>query len=148
MASEFKVWQGLMDRAYDKWRGNNWRYSRFLLNLDSLERRAVILGNFNSQVLNGGFQQWVDNGYASGGGRELLVILNEMGAERVIELVKLVLEHVDLSLENRGFGDYWLEVDESELKELFGELDVLSDKYFEFYEEFELEVEEYLRRLV
>ena len=77
-----------------------------------------------------------------------MVILDEMGAGRVVELVKLVLEHVDLSLENRGFGDYWLETDESELEELFGELDVLSDKYFEFYKEFELEVEEYFGRLI
>ena len=148
MVSELQTWQDLMDRAYDKWKQNkDWKYSQFLLNLDSVERKAVILGNFNYQVLNGGFVQWVENGYASGGGRELLVILDEMGDQRVSQLVKPVLEHVDLSLENRGFmTNYWLELEEEEFDEVLGEVDGLSDKYYDFYKEFELEVEEYLRK--
>ena len=148
MINELRIWQGLMDRAYDKWKQNrDWSYNQFLLNLDSIEKKAVILGNFNSQVLNGGFVQWVDNGYASGGGRELLVILDEMGDQRVSQLVKPVLEHVDLSLENRGWGgDYWLN-NELEMEELLEELNGLTDKYYDFYGEFELEVEEYLGKL-
>ena len=149
MVYESRIWQGLMDRAYSKWQKNrDWKYSQFLLNLDSVERKAVILGNFNSQVLNGGFVQWVDNGYASGGGRELLVILDEMGDQRVSQLVKSVLKHVDLSLENRGWGgEYWLRRGELEMEELLEELNGLTDKYYDFYKEFELEVEEYLGKL-
>lgn len=59
MTTEMMVWQGLMDQAYAKWQadGKKWSYRQFLANLDAVERKAVILGNFNYQVCNGGLQQ-------------------------------------------------------------------------------------------
>lgn len=56
------IHQDLMHGAYKKWR-HPLRYVQFLMELDVKERRAVVLGNLNYQVENGGFLQWRDNGY-------------------------------------------------------------------------------------
>ena len=52
-----------MDKSYNKFK-NDWSKSQFYFNLKPLEKRAVALGNLNYQVGNGGFTQWIDNGYA------------------------------------------------------------------------------------
>lgn len=150
-------WQTMMDKAYDKWgitrkSGKAWSYRQFLNNLDAVERKAVILGNFHCQTCNGGLQQWVDNGYASDSGRDLLEILDEMDTEKsreVVGIVRAVLKHVDLSQGNQGFGaDYWLEpwVDDEPPSYML-EVDELTDKYYEFYDSWVPEVEEFLMGL-
>lgn len=37
-----------------------WRQKLFIT---PIERRVVIMGNLNYKVTNGGFSQWIDNGY-------------------------------------------------------------------------------------
>lgn len=151
MTTKIDAWQELMDRAYDKWQKNlGWSYRRFLLSLDTVERKAVLLGNFHYQTCNGGIQQWIDNGYASSGGKDVLTILEEMDTElsqRVAKIVRGVLQYVDLSADNIGFGeDYWLESwDDDNQPACYDEVDKLTDEYYEFYEEFVPEVEQYLR---
>jgi hypothetical protein len=135
-----------MDVAYDKWQETKgWSYRQFLSSLDARERKAVVRGNFNSQVLNGGLCQWVENGYASGSGRELLDLLADIGtplARRVRGIVVSVLVHVDLTVEKGGcFDNYW--VDDPE--EFLEELDELTNDYFELSDGFESEVEDFLR---
>lgn len=56
--------QLLMNRAYSKWDDDVVAYSDFIDQLPIEERFAVLLGNLNYQVCNGGFGQWVGNGYA------------------------------------------------------------------------------------
>jgi len=60
------IHQVLMDEAYDEWQKNRdrWSYSDFINNLDDLHRKAVLIGNLNYQVENGGFKQWDFNGYS------------------------------------------------------------------------------------
>lgn len=151
--TEVKIehWQSLMDRAYDKWQtteNRSWDYRRFLLNLDTVERKAVILGNFHYQVCNGGLQQWVDNGYASSAGVDLLSLLDEIGTEtakKVSEIVKKVLEHVDLTAASTGWGDYWLEGwDGEEEPEHILEVQALDTPYYDLSDVFTEEVERYL----
>lgn len=157
MKTDTSCWQNLMDNAYDKWginkkTGKSWGYRQFLNNLDAVERKAVVLGNFHYQTCNGGLQQWVDNGYASDSGKDLLAILDEMGTENSRELagiVRDVLKNVDMTQDNRGFGgDYWLEpwVDD-EPPSWMAEVDELTDKYYEFYARWTPEVEEFLGEL-
>ena len=151
MTTKCDSWQAIMDRAYDKWQGKGWPYEQFLLNLNSVERKAVLLGNFHYQTCNGGLQQWVDNGYASGGGTELLLVLAEIGTEnsaKVLKIVEGVLEHVDLSVKKGGFGDYWLDpwVDD-EPPECYEEIERLTDEFFSFKESFESDVEKYISGL-
>ena len=57
--------QWLMNRAYDTWEPEE-DYTEFLERLDSLHRDAVVLGNLNYQVENGGWIQWYLNGYING----------------------------------------------------------------------------------
>lgn len=86
------TWQQLMDSAYDKWREqrdpetgkNEWSYAQFLHNLTVREREAVLLGNMNYQIENGGVSQWVDNGYAAESDT-LLLVLKQMKSPRAKE---------------------------------------------------------------
>ena len=142
-----------MDRAYDKWQGTGWNYSQFLLNLDAAERKAVILGNFHYQTCNGGICQYIENGYATGSGRDLLTILDEIGTEnsqRVKRIVENSFQYVNLHGENEGCGgDYWSDdeewVDDDDPPARYAVLDKLTDEYYAFYESFTPEVEAYLK---
>jgi hypothetical protein len=67
---EESIHQMLMNKAYDLWQtevGKRLRYENFLdlINekLGSIYYHAVITGNLNYQVENGGFSQWYFNGY-------------------------------------------------------------------------------------
>jgi len=107
-------WQQLMDQSYDRWQQRDMSRREFLLECTPVERKAVILGNFNGQVNNGGVEQWVDNGYAADTYRDLLVILKQMNTPVALQLREKLdkfSEHVNLCVDGRGFGydDYWVE---------------------------------------
>lgn len=63
--------QSLMDKAYETWRsssppsGKEWSMIQFWDLIPPDQRTAVVLGNLNYQVCNGGFTQWADNGYCA-----------------------------------------------------------------------------------
>ena len=59
--------QELMNTAYEKFHSPDieWKERFRTTGLTNLEKVAVMLGNFNYQVCNGGFMQYADNGYAS-----------------------------------------------------------------------------------
>jgi hypothetical protein len=80
MAMETKDFhQELMDKAYDLWRTHkDWSYPIFIDNLDMVSRRAVVLGNLNYQVCNGGFTQWEDNQYMENSGFVLKAVLTDI----------------------------------------------------------------------
>lgn len=60
---------GLRDDAYTRWQSANAAAERgvskdeFWKTLSAQERRAIFAGDLNYQVCNGGFAQWIDNGY-------------------------------------------------------------------------------------
>jgi hypothetical protein len=85
--------QLVMDSAYGLWRDNEqWSYEDFMFNIPALERRAVALGNLNYQVNNGGFMQWIDNGYAKDTQHVLRVIAREIEDEAGYDQLKKALE--------------------------------------------------------
>lgn len=110
--------QTLMDQAYAKWDDNTTTYNDFIASLPKNERYAVLLGNMNYQVCNGGWIQWCDNGYCT----ELMAvrtILIEMNTERsnhiavmlnkVAETLKHDVLHGGVS---KGFcGDYFADME-------------------------------------
>lgn len=58
--------QELMDAAYDGWQANPRKtYRDFLFDLPVDQKEAVLIGNLNYQVENGGFSQWILNGYGA-----------------------------------------------------------------------------------
>lgn len=58
--------QSLMNQAYDFWKneGKELDYNDFIKALPEKQAQAVIIGNLNYQVENGGFSQWAANGYS------------------------------------------------------------------------------------
>lgn len=77
----------LMNEAYDN--GKHATYEAFLDTLDMPHRRAVVLGNLNYQVENGGFSQWILNGY-SGGSVCLFSALTKIGTPAALAVKLLV----------------------------------------------------------
>jgi tetratricopeptide (TPR) repeat protein len=65
--AESSTWERLVNRAYQRLKGDLNQASRgeFYRRLEPLQRKAVLLWELNSQVLNGGIPQWVANGYGA-----------------------------------------------------------------------------------
>lgn len=104
--------QRLMDSAYEKhkefthflmkWNPENQtrpKRADWLRFLPKLERYAVVLGNWNYQVCNGGIIQWADNGYCIGWEylRELMGQIGSEYALRVEEMVKDAAYAIDFN---------------------------------------------------
>lgn len=115
------VFQGLVTAAYKRWsdvgdlRGK--KYWEFLMSLEAKQNQAVLLGNLNYQIGNGGFRQWVDNGY----GTEIdnvLAVLGEVGtanAHKVIGMLESLRPFLREGAENRGcFSTYWIQEETEE----------------------------------
>lgn len=131
------VHQGLMDKAYDRWNGE-WKgcgYDEFVNRLDHIERLAVLTGNFNYQVENGGFSQWFGNGYGKHVDT-IISLLNQYkhlpGISRVIDLV--------CQAHTRYGGDEYVSDD-------FDDLDDLDTAYYAINETFMASMESILTEL-
>ena len=144
LKQEKSVHQQLMDEAYDKWRNNkNWDYNDFVSELGIKHALAVLTGNLNYQVENGGFSQWYFNDYSSEA-QKLLTLLSFYKEEPVIaEVIQLVEKAVRIidnyEIEIVRVRSQW-DYDDEEIEELENKmkdkLDELDDKYYEINDEF------------
>ncbi len=101
----YAVLQPIMEAAYTKWPTHG-RYSDFLFEIGGVEKYVVLIGNLNYQVCNGGFTQWVDNGYGRHW-QDVLRVLEKVGtdtAKRVAMLVEKVGKQ--LRYNSRGVLDF------------------------------------------
>jgi hypothetical protein len=77
---------------------------------DSLQELGNII-HMDGQVCNGGFYQWVANGYASGSIEGCIKFVRAMDtpeAKVVFELLRKVYPRINLNVQNKGcFGDYF-----------------------------------------
>jgi len=118
---KYPVFQGLMTAADERWsdggdlHGKN--YNDFVRALDKRQGQAILLGNLNYQIGNGGFRQWVDNGY----GTEInnvIEVLEEVGtanAHKVIEMLEMLKSFLRKGAENKGcFSTYWIQEETTE----------------------------------
>lgn len=132
--------QETMDKAYAVWQSQDAAsYLDFLRELDGRSRFAVVLGNLNQQVQNGGWSQWVGNGYALAIGDVLWALqkLDSKTSKRVIEMVKRVARAI------QGHeGDLWGEA--SERAANVDDLHCLSEAYYVVDETLMAEVETFL----
>jgi hypothetical protein len=114
--------QELMNKAYDteKATGEKWSYRHMLDNSPKAQAHAVVLGNMNYQVCNGGWVQWVDNGYCVGY-TTLIEALKSMDTElskKVMGMVKSIGEYLtdevkSGTMDSHGFGiTYLIEADD------------------------------------
>ncbi|MEW5859799.1 MAG: hypothetical protein AB1861_20840 [Cyanobacteriota bacterium] len=82
--------QQLMNEAYNVFKsGRGDDYEGFVDSLDDRHRAAVILGNLNYQVENGGFLQWHCNGYSGQVDKlhEYLEAIATPASEEVAEMI-------------------------------------------------------------
>jgi hypothetical protein len=95
MNREDSLTQKLMSEAYKTWEGrNDWSYSDFVNSLDHAHCVAVVIGNLNYQVENGGFSQWHGNGY-SAARHALREALGSVGTETALK-AHTMMEHAAL----------------------------------------------------
>lgn len=151
--TETTVWQSLMDSAYERYRGGK---GDFVASLKGAEMAAVLLGNFNNQVQNGGITQWVSNGYACNVDK-LLGVLIDIGTESALEVMKRVRRFTSLwvksGLVDRGcMGNYW-DFDEND-EDKWETMRIVADEFDEFFygesfhDQFVADVEAFLAGLV
>jgi hypothetical protein len=150
-------WQELMDEAYNRWQkgGDLHGVSRieFLDELQPVQRKAVLIGNLNYQVQNGGFDQWIGNGYALQALR-VSALLKQIGTPtclKVREMVEEILPFLNLDSREQGcLGSYlksdlnrrrWDDEEECEDETEGHSFDHLDDKFYDLNEEFMKEVE-------
>jgi hypothetical protein len=114
--------QTLMDEAYSWWQndGKGASSKDFLANTKKMSQKhidAVVSGNLNSQVCNGGFPQWVDNGYAIDTWEHLEDLLIRMGtktSKSILNMINAFKEYINFDQETCGWSDYWIEEEERE----------------------------------
>lgn len=171
MSKEHPIFQSIMDSAYTKWqdpKNKGISYLDFLNLLTPLEKKAVVLGNMNYQVQNGGWIQWVDNGYAVRSGINTLIeTLSEINTDeskKAKELVEHVTRFVDLDADTRGFNrDYWLKEEvpgnsyrhgfgyydeyDDEEEENIPNLDIQDKEYYEIDDKLVDQIEEFLTKM-
>lgn len=114
--------QAIMTRAYEKY-GDNMSYMDFLASLTELERKAVVIGNLNYQVENGGFMQWDDNGYSKGK-VFLFDTLQAIGTETSKKVLELTERALTKLAQNRN-------------------VNAQDDKFYEMQEQFLTDAEAY-----
>lgn len=96
--------QELMTAAYDRYQ-RDWSKAEFEAQLSAAERPAVLIGNFNYQVENGGFSQWLGNGYATRENVRLIrVYLSEIPGSEA-HAVDVLLDQFWDFCEARGWDD-------------------------------------------
>lgn len=154
--NEDGVWSKLVDEAYQRWQEggdlHKLSYDQFLDHLDFVSRQAVLIGNLKGQVNNGGYQQFICNGYALHA-RQTRDILNEIGAEACLKVAKMldeIIPYIDFNTNDKGcFGSYFKKnVNEDKLCDEGGLLDCLDDQFYGIGDIFKKEVEEYFQGLV
>lgn len=155
-APEIDVHQSLMDSAYKKYQANEtWGYNEFITSLDYKEKVAVLTGNLNYQVGNGGFVQWHNNGYSSEAD-QLIIILEKYknGHPAIVKALQLVQEAMDtiknVESAHQQYGrryDWDDEEEEDTHETLYVRLSPLDDDFYKIDDQFLEEIQEVLKGL-
>jgi tetratricopeptide (TPR) repeat protein len=115
---EKTIWARLVNRAYQRARtGDLCQADRgeFYRRLDPVQREAVLLWELNSQVVNGGFPQWVFNGYAVWI-NDVIAAVEQIGTAAA-KILHKILEDVSLLAHQRIESDQQREENLSKLLE-------------------------------
>lgn len=125
------VFQGLMDQAYGRWQANSaqvraareagdetakeWSKQDFLDQLYGDEMLAIPLGNLIYQVQNGGWSQWMGNGYASPYALSMLrVVLKQIGTPAALKTQELIERFERLTDGNLSDQNWYPDEDDSD----------------------------------
>jgi len=84
-----------VNRAYQLWKSDRQATrTEFYQGLHPLQRKAVQLWELNGQVVNGGFPQWLQNGFGAWT-NEIIDTLKQIGTDGARE-VQVILEGVSI----------------------------------------------------
>ena len=116
---------------YDKWQKNDiadqripWSKEEFLQNITLAEYVAVIFGNMNYQVGNGGWSQWMYNKYGTPQTKkDIIYYCNQIGSQNALKVIPMV----KAARSNSSSDEY-------------------CDSYYSFNEDFMVEVNDYLEK--
>ncbi len=101
--------QKLMNQAYEKWftdkDGRSEPMKVWFKKLTDLEKDAVALGKFNQQVCNGGFSQWVGNGYMKVQFVQLQQAIIRLPECEVVIAVNEILNKFEEIAQNNEWGE-------------------------------------------
>jgi len=167
VAGDDSLWQSLMNGPYERWSAHNdrieaackndaiddrtarlksWDVKDMLIHAceTEAERSACVLGKLNQQVENGGFKQWLENGYALASVDWLQELLEAIGpiGPRIWEMCFMILEYGD---EETGRTQEYEE--DSSWDDLQNLSDTLSTEYYGISAKWQLAVDEYLKCL-
>lgn len=87
--------QEIMNNAYARWVDDNMSKYDFWNQLTHIEKVAVFTGNLNYQVENGGFMQWIDNGYSECYVELINILENHIKTETSIKVGDMVSKAID-----------------------------------------------------
>ncbi len=147
--------QTAMNKAYDRWQkhqvtttgtmpedtqSSTWSKQMFWDHLDADERFAVFIGNFNYQVENGGFTQWLSNGYAED---EIVSFLHRACDRIATPLAKQVQDLLGEFVLLKGDYDSGRYDDEAGVDERYSEFSALDTRYYAINEQFMIDAEAY-----
>ena len=129
--SKFPLFQNLTDKAYAVWQKTKAGFTEVLMDLDRNERNALVLDKLIGQVQNGGFSQWIDNGYATEVDFTFLKhALQAVGTDTAMTVLRMAERAVKLAAEREG-------------EEEIIELDELDTKFYELDDQLILDIEAY-----
>jgi TPR repeat/Domain of unknown function (DUF4375) len=93
--AESSTWAKLVNRAYQLWKSDRQATkTEFYQGLHPLQRKAVLLWDLNGQVINGGFPQWLQNGYGAWT-NEIIDTLKQIGTDAARE-IQAIMEGVSI----------------------------------------------------
>ena len=138
------AFQDIMTQAYERYRANpHWSHQDFQNQLVGMEVIAIPLGNFNYQVENGGFIQWIDNGYAKVGLTNLKIGLQMIGTETAKAALELVAEVENVLGDSADSNDF----DEDEWEIMYRSLGPLNSKYYLINEQLVIDADEFFSKV-
>lgn len=98
--------QELVDAAYDGWQLTPRKsYDDFIFDLPVDQKEAVLIGNLNYQVENGGFSQWFSNGYGDHAA-EVRLVLDRIGGHAAYTITNLILIACNIWRDDKDDGDF------------------------------------------
>ena len=151
---KFPTIQKLMDQAYDRWRAADGMGKQdFWDQLDAAEKIAVFAGNLNYQVENGGFMQWIDNGYATIETVGFLLRLNLRLKTESAMAVSVLLDQVEAALgriesDGNDYAAVLRDADEYDYEMLMDVFDPLDSFFYNVNEAWLADVELHVASLV
>ena len=134
---EHEFLQNMMNQAYDKF-DSGFTRAQWMLRLNWDEKIAVVAGNLNYQVGNGGFVQWADNGYIDTADL-LLEITNEMATETSLEVAALIEQMLEI------WEEYLEYQDDDSWQDMFGQTDSMDTRFYQINDQFLVEIEGYIK---